>query len=132
MATESSLAALNVAEAQRRDVVRSKLLADSWALTKPEVNFLILITTFAGFCLARPVESYGFPFLLLLHTLVGVLLVASGAGALNQFVERRFDAQMRRTARRPLVSGRVACTRRSKEEHRYVRWSAPFRGPCRH
>ncbi len=83
MATESSLAALNVAEAQRRDVVRSKLLADSWALTKPEVNFLILITTFAGFCLARPVESYGFPFLLLLHTLVGVLLVASGAGALN-------------------------------------------------
>src|SRR6266446_5980342 len=107
MATESSLAALNVAEAQRRDVVRSKLLADSWALTKPEVNFLILITTFAGFCLARPVESYGFPFLLLLHTLVGVLLVASGAGALNQFVERRFDAQMRRTARRPLVSGRV-------------------------
>src|SRR5260370_11415152 len=105
MATESSLAALNVAEAQRRDVVRSKLLADYWVLTKPEVIFLILITTFAGFCLARPVESYGFPFLLL-HTLVGVLLVASGAGALNQFVERRFDAQMRRTARRPLVSGR--------------------------
>src|SRR5258708_28492353 len=105
MVAESSLAALIVAEAQRRDGVRANLLADSWALTKPEVNFLILITTFAGFCLARPVESYGFPFLLLLHTLVGVLLVASGAGALNQFVERRFDAQLRRTARRPLVSG---------------------------
>src|SRR2546427_6127499 len=107
MATESSLAALNVAEAQRRDVVRWKVLADSWALTKPEVNFLILITSFAGFCLARPVESYDFPFLLLVLSLVGVLLVASGAGALNQFVERRFDAQMRRTARRPLASGRL-------------------------
>ena len=87
--------------------MRSKVLADYWALTKPEVNFLILITTFAGFCLARPVESYDFPFLLLVHTLVGMLLVASGAGALNQFVERRFDTHMRRTARRPLASGRL-------------------------
>jgi len=87
--------------------VRSKVLADYWALTKPEVNFLILIAIFAGFCLARPVESYDFPFLLLVHTLVGMLLVASGAGALNQFVERRFDTHMRRTARRPLASGRL-------------------------
>src|SRR5438132_13634158 len=107
MATQSSIAALECAKARRRDLVRSKVSADYWALTKPEVNFLILITTFAGFCLARPVESYDFPFLLLVHTLVGVLLVASGAGALNQFVERRFDAQMRRTARRPLASGRL-------------------------
>jgi protoheme IX farnesyltransferase len=60
-----------------------------------------------GFCLARPVESYDFPFLLLVHTLVGMLLVASGAGALNHFVERRFDTHMRRTARRPLASGRL-------------------------
>jgi len=52
--------------------VRSKVLADYWALTKPEVNFLILIAIFAGFCLARPVESYDFPFLFLVHTLVGV------------------------------------------------------------
>src|SRR5438445_5971613 len=107
MATQSSIAALECAKARRRDLVRSEVSADYWALTKPEVNFLILITTFTGFCLARPVESYDFPFLLLAHTLVGVLLVASGAGALNQFVERRFDAQMRRTARRPLSSGRL-------------------------
>jgi heme o synthase len=107
MATESSLAALEVTMVQRGYLVRSKVSADYWALTKPEVNVLILLTTFAGFCLARPVKSYGFPFLLLVHTLAGTLLVASGAGALNQFAERRFDAQMRRTARRPLVSGRV-------------------------
>jgi protoheme IX farnesyltransferase len=40
-------------------------------------------------------------------TLVGTLLVASGTGTLNQYVERRFDAQMRRTARRPLATGHV-------------------------
>src|SRR5260370_19693823 len=107
MATESSIAALEGAAAQRAHFVRSKVLADYWALTKPEVNFLIVITTFAGFCLARPVMSYDFPLTLLMHTLAGTLLVASGAGALNQFMERCFDAQMRRTARRPLVSGSV-------------------------
>src|SRR5258708_12061914 len=107
MATESSIAALEGAAAQRAHFVRFKVLADYWALTKPEVNFLIVITTFAGFCLARPVMSYDFPLTLLMHTLAGTLLVASGAGALNQFMERCFDAQMRRTARRPLVSGSV-------------------------
>jgi len=66
MATESSIAALEVAAAQRGRLVHSKVLADYWALTKPEVNFLIVITTFAGFCLARPVESHPFPFLMLM------------------------------------------------------------------
>jgi heme o synthase len=38
---------------------------------------------------------------------VGTLLVASGTGTLNQYIERRFDAQMRRTSRRPLAAGRL-------------------------
>jgi hypothetical protein len=46
-----------------------------------------------------------FPFLRLIHTLLGTLLVASGTGALNQYFERHFDAQMRRTAIRPLAAG---------------------------
>src|SRR6202035_5399187 len=37
----------------------------------------------------------------------GTVIVASGAAILNQVIERRFDAQMRRTARRPLASGRI-------------------------
>ena len=82
-------------------------LADYWALTKPEVNFLIAVTTFAGFYLGYPIHSHHFPFALLIHTLLGTLLVASGTGTLNQFVERCFDAQMRRTARRPIPAGRV-------------------------
>ena len=43
-----------------------------------------------------------------LHTLLGTVFVASGAATLNQLIELRYDAQMRRTARRPLVSGRIA------------------------
>jgi len=82
-------------------------LADYWALTKPEINFLIAIATFAGFCLDRPTGFREFPLLLLIHTLLGTLLVASGTGTLNQYIERRFDAQMRRTARRPLAAGRM-------------------------
>jgi protoheme IX farnesyltransferase len=42
-----------------------------------------------------------------IHTLLGTLLVASGTGTLNQFIERSFDAQMHRTARRPIASGRI-------------------------
>ena len=82
------------------------VLADYWTLTKPEVNLLILITTLAGFYLASPALPYSrFP--LLCNTLVGTLLVASGTGTLNQYIERHFDAQMRRTAKRPLPEGRI-------------------------
>ena len=91
--------------AQQPCAVRSyAAAADYWALTKPEINFLIAIATFAGFYLGLPSQLQGFPFALLIHTLLGTLLIASGTGALNQYVERRFDARMRRTARRPLAA----------------------------
>jgi heme o synthase len=102
MATEPAIAAM---EAARPNPYVA--LSDYWALTKPEVNVLIVITTLAGFYLGYPAQYHHVPFVLLAHTLAGTLLTASGAGALNQFVERRFDAGMRRTARRPLPSGRV-------------------------
>src|SRR6202166_2331070 len=85
-------------------------LSDYWALTKPEVNFLIAIATLTGFYLALPGPLARFPWLLLVHTLLGTLLVASGTGTLNQYIERRFDAQMRRTSRRPLAAGRLKPT----------------------
>ena len=105
MATETTLAALEVAAGERRHLTQA--LADYWTLTKPEVNLLIAITTFAGFCLALPTQSHPFPFMLLIHTLLGTLLVAGGTGTLNQYIERDYDAQMRRTARRPLAAGRL-------------------------
>jgi protoheme IX farnesyltransferase len=82
-------------------------LSDYWALTKPEVNFLILITTGVGFYLACGNEARPLSVTVLLNTLLGTLLVASGTGTLNQYIERQFDAQMRRTARRPAAAGRL-------------------------
>ena len=80
-------------------------LRDYYILTKPEVNLLILMTTSAGYYLASrgPMKIAG-----LLSTLVGTLLVASGTATLNQWMERVWDGQMRRTASRPLPSGRVS------------------------
>jgi protoheme IX farnesyltransferase len=93
---------------------RSSLLAmlraavpDFWTLTKPEVNFLIVIATFTGFYLGLPRDLHAFPFGRLLNTLLGTLLVASGTGTLNQVIEHRFDARMRRTCKRPVAAGRV-------------------------
>src|SRR5712671_2389765 len=82
-------------------------LSDYWALTKPEVNFLILITTAVGFYLGCGNEARPFSVISLFNTLLGTLLVASGTGTLNQYIEREFDAQMRRTARRPAAAGRL-------------------------
>ena len=80
-------------------------LRDYCTLTKPEVNLLILMTTSAGYYLAcrGPLNIVG-----LLNTLVGTLLVASGTATLNQWMERAGDGQMRRTANRPLPSGRMS------------------------
>ena len=79
-------------------------LRDYYSLTKPEVNLLILMTTSAGYYLASrgPFRVVG-----LINTLVGTLLVASGTATLNQWMERVWDSQMRRTATRPLPSGRL-------------------------
>src|ERR1700687_2013334 len=80
-------------------------LRDHYTLTKPEVNLLILMTTSAGYYLASrgPMRIAG-----LVNTLVGTLLVASGTATLNQWMERVWDGQMRRTATRPLPSGRLS------------------------
>src|ERR1700723_2290621 len=106
MSHRSGLTELSSTAEQARHFEGSTLLSDYWALTKPEVNFLILITTLVGFYLASA-SNGRFSFVGLFNTLLGTLLVASGTGALNQYLERKFDAQMRRTARRPAAAGRL-------------------------
>jgi protoheme IX farnesyltransferase len=86
----------------------ARTLPDFLALTKPEVNFLIVIATFTGFYLGYPGDLHSFPVERMLNTLFGTLLVASGVGALNQYLEHRFDARMRRTSRRPIAAGRLS------------------------
>lgn len=73
-------------------------------LTKARLTLLVLLTTLVGFYLGYrgPVD-----YLLMLHTILGTALVAGGAAALNQLIEREPDARMRRTRNRPLPSGRL-------------------------
>ena len=108
MATEPVLAVLEASAVPGRRLARSTALFDYWELTKPEINFLIAITAAAGFWLGSPTALAHFPWGPFLHTLLGTILVASGAATLNQLIELQYDAQMRRTARRPLASGRLA------------------------
>lgn len=93
-----------ITESHTSSTVPSKL-RDYYTLTKPEVNLLILMTTSAGYYLG----SHG-PLRVgrLLIALAGTLLVASGTATLNQWMERVHDGRMRRTANRPLVSGRLS------------------------
>ncbi|HTV42795.1 MAG TPA: heme o synthase [Candidatus Sulfotelmatobacter sp.] len=73
-------------------------------LVKARLTTLVLLTTAVGFYLGwRGAMNW----VLLLNTLAGTALVAAGASALNQFLERDFDAKMLRTQNRPLPSGRM-------------------------
>jgi len=73
-------------------------------LFKLRLTVLVLLTTLVGFYLGSrgPVS-----WVLMFHTLFGTALLASGASALNQLIEREHDAKMRRTQDRPLPSGRL-------------------------
>jgi len=107
MASEPLLVACRMPVVEHGDSVRSNVLSDYWALTKPEINFLIALATAAAFCVGCGEPLARFPWVLLVHTLLGTVLVASGAGTLNQLIERQFDWQMRRTSRRPIAAGRI-------------------------
>ncbi len=90
---------------ERADAISS--LDKPWAyvvLTKPDVTFLVVITTLAGFYLG---SSGSIDWSTMLSTVCATTLVAGGTAALNQYVERDSDALMRRTAARPLPTGQL-------------------------
>lgn len=80
-------------------------LADYVALTKPRIAVLVLFTVGAGVLLA---SAPAVPWAVLFHAVFGTALVAAGASALNQWLERDSDAKMRRTRGRPLPAGRLS------------------------
>jgi protoheme IX farnesyltransferase len=80
-----------------------QVVADYVTLTKPKVQSLLLLTTVTTMYVAGdPSVS------LVALTVLGGYLSAGGAGAVNHWFDRDIDAQMARTATRPIPSGRVA------------------------
>jgi len=73
-------------------------------LIKARLTFLVLLTTLVGFYVGSA-GAISYPLMLL--TITGTGLLACGAAALNQLLERQYDAKMRRTEDRPLPSGRL-------------------------
>jgi protoheme IX farnesyltransferase len=74
------------------------------ALTKPDVSFLVLMTTAAGYYMGA---RGGVDWLHLIQTVFATLLIAAGTATLNHYIERDSDRYMRRTASRPLPSGQL-------------------------
>jgi heme o synthase len=94
------------AEAKPVDLIIARpRLADWIELTKPRIASMALLATLAGFYLASagPLDYW-----LAFHTLAGTALVAAGASALNQLLERDRDLRMVRTQNRPLPAARIS------------------------
>lgn len=82
----------------------SARLSDYAELTKPRISAMVLVTVTVGYTLATHGE---WQWRVLLPALLGIALVACASSAWNQWIERRTDARMDRTADRPLPSGRL-------------------------
>jgi protoheme IX farnesyltransferase len=86
------------------------LIHDLRELFKVKVVGLVLVTGWGGFYLGSMLSGISSVQRGLLDTLLGIGLVSAGAGALNEALERKTDARMKRTADRPLASGRLSLT----------------------
>lgn len=84
--------------------MKAQILKDYYAMTKPEINALVILTTLGGIWMA---SSGPGPAGLVLATLLGTALASASAAVLNGYVDRDIDALMSRTSRRPLPTGRI-------------------------
>jgi len=97
---------INTATLSRLDsaITPRERIAAFVELTKPRITFLIVLTSAAGFYLAS-VGSVNYR--LLLSSMFGITLLSSGVATINQYMERDLDGLMRRTANRPLPTGKL-------------------------
>jgi protoheme IX farnesyltransferase len=84
------------------------LIHDLRELFKVKVVALVLVTGWGGFYLGSMESGISSVQRGLLDTLFGIALVSAGAGALNEALERKIDARMKRTADRPMAAGRIS------------------------
>lgn len=80
------------------------MVSDLMVLTKARLSFLVIITTFIGFCLAA---GSHFQWVRLFNTVLGTTIAAAAAAVLNQVVEAKVDRLMERTRYRPIPAGRI-------------------------
>jgi protoheme IX farnesyltransferase len=93
----------------------SRVSLAGWAqnyaeLIKARVTTLVVMTAWCGYyfgCLKAGMPSFSAG---LFHSLLGIGMVAGGTAALNEVLEYDIDGHMRRTARRPLPTGRMSLT----------------------
>ena len=83
---------------------RRQRIKDFFALSKPLIVGLLLITTYGGLVIGGKQWP---SFSLTMWTLLGGALAAGGSSALNQYIDRELDKNMQRTAKRPLADGRL-------------------------
>lgn len=90
--------------------VQTGLIRALFETTKPGITRLVTITSLVGFVMAAVARAWTFNELLgvAFGAIFGTALSAAGANAINQWMERRRDSLMRRTARRPLPRGNVS------------------------
>jgi heme o synthase len=74
-----------------------------FVLAKPEITLMVMISAGVGSLMA----STSFRSIALVHSVLGIGLLAAGVSALNQYCERELDGRMRRTLRRPLPAGEL-------------------------
>jgi len=82
-------------------------IADYRELFKVRVTMMVVMTAWAGFYLGSMQSGISSVQPGLVEALFGIALVSAGAAALNECLERKHDAKMIRTSRRPMVTGRI-------------------------
>jgi protoheme IX farnesyltransferase len=102
--TAARAAVLRVATLRAQALPTFAQAADYAELVKPRITLLVLVTTLVGFMLG---SGGDLDLARLAHAVLATALVAGGASALNQVLERDADARMRRTRHRPLPAGRL-------------------------
>ena len=85
-----------------------KKVKDYLLLVKPSLSIMVVFSSVMSFALTKGSESYVSFWKMILLLFAGGLLVTGSANAINQVVEKDTDAQMKRTAKRPIASGRLS------------------------
>ena len=87
-----------------------KKIKDYLLLIKPSLSIMVVFSSIMSFALTKGSENYVDFWRMILLLFAGGMLVTGSANAINQVVEKDTDAQMKRTAKRPVASGRMSVT----------------------